>query len=270
MRVFIAVFCLIFSLHGNFSGSYALAENQLDSLRLELSMLSSQIEDLRKGLLSPEVRSLNPSDAGIAILRLEALEAKLRAAVGRVEALEFNLQILSKDANNRIKEFNTRLLELEGNKYTNPELEKSHNSEKSRLPKNFSGGASSDETLFFDKALIAFDSGEFIEAIEKFKEFLKLYPLSINNVEAHYRLGEANFNANKFKESAREYLKSFSLDPVGAYASRALLGLAVSLGRLGKAKQGCLTLGELKMRHEGDLAEILPAIRRAEDQLQCT
>ena len=205
MRVFIAVFCLIFSLHGNFSGSYALAENQLDSLRLELSMLSSQIEDLRKGLLSPEIRSLNPSDAGIAILRLEALEAKLRAAVGRVEALEFNLQILSKDANNRIKE-----------------------------------------------------------------EFLKLYPLSINNVEAHYRLGEANFNTNKFKESAREYLKSFSLDPVGAYASRALLGLAVSLGRLGKAKQGCLTLGELKMRHEGDLAEILPAIRQAEDQLQCT
>ena len=49
MRVFIALFCSIFSLLVNFGGNYALAENQLDSLRLELSMLNSQIEDLREG-----------------------------------------------------------------------------------------------------------------------------------------------------------------------------------------------------------------------------
>ena len=94
--------------------SVVVAEDILGSLRSELSLIGSQVEDLRLDLLSPEVRSLKPSEAGIALLRLDALEAKLRSTVGRVEALEFNLQILSEDASNRILEFKAKLAELEG------------------------------------------------------------------------------------------------------------------------------------------------------------
>ena len=83
--------------------SKVFAEDVFESMRLELSLIGSQIEDLRLGLLSPEVRSLAPSDAGIALLRLDALEAQLRSTLGRVEAIEFHLQILSKDAANRMK-----------------------------------------------------------------------------------------------------------------------------------------------------------------------
>jgi hypothetical protein len=89
--------------------STVFAEDPLVSLRSELSLIGSQVEDLRLDLLSPEVRSLTPSEAGIALLRLDALEAKLRSTVGRVEALEFNLQILSEDASNRILEFKATL-----------------------------------------------------------------------------------------------------------------------------------------------------------------
>ena len=92
------------------------ADDLFESMRLELSLIGSQIEDLRLSLVSPEVRSLAPSDAGIALLRLDALEAKLRSTVGRVEALEFHLEILSKDAKHRIYEFNTKLAELENKK----------------------------------------------------------------------------------------------------------------------------------------------------------
>ena len=96
--------------------SKANADDLFESMRLELSLIGSQIEDLRSSLVSPEVRSLAPSDAGIALLRLDALEAKLRSMVGRVEALEFHLEILSKDAKHRIYEFNEKLAELENKK----------------------------------------------------------------------------------------------------------------------------------------------------------
>ena len=99
--------------------SSALSQDIIESLRSELSLIGSQVEDLRLGLLYPEVRSLAPSDAGIALLRLDALEAKLRSTVGRVEALEFNLQILSEDAQNRISQFKINYLEEIGSNYVN-------------------------------------------------------------------------------------------------------------------------------------------------------
>ena len=89
----------------------AVADDPFESLKLELSLIGSQIEDLRLNLLSPEARSLTPGDAGIALLRLDALEAKLRSTVGRVEALEFHLEILSNDAKHRIAEFSLKLKE---------------------------------------------------------------------------------------------------------------------------------------------------------------
>ncbi len=248
--------------------NYAYADGPVESLRLELSLLSSQIEDLRSSLLSPEVRSLSPSDAGIAILRLDALEAKLRATVGRVEAIEFHLQILSRDATNRISEFNSRLLQLESEQ---PRLE---NSDKagglSSVPSIKREKFSSDETLFFDKALLAFNRGDFITSVDEFEEFIELYPFSMNIAEAQYWLAQSIFKLENFKQAAKAYLESFSLAPSGNFASKSLLGLAISLGELGQVEQACLTLRELRLRYEAEMDEIRAEIFQAEEQLKCS
>ncbi len=237
------------------------AESPIDALRLELSLLGSQIEDLRGAMLSPEVRSLAPSDAGIALLRLDAIEAKVRAAVGRVEALEFHLQILSKDANNRIREFDLRLseLEIEGSR-----IEKTEEESNEELDEEFSN-----ETSAFDKALLSFNASYYQPAIELFETFRKSYPTSINIPESYYWTGLSRFELGDYKAAASDFLESFSLDPSGQFAWRALLKLSAALRDLGQIDQACLTLGELKSRFPEEADKNLSDILSIEESLRC-
>jgi tol-pal system protein YbgF len=248
--------------------SKALADDVFDTLRSELSLIGSQVEDLRLGLLSPEVRSLPPFDAGIALLRLDALEAKLRSTVGRVEALEFNLQILSEDANNRILQFQLKLSEFEGD----TKLSKGVSNTKINKirEKETQLNDLSNETLVFDKAILSFNSNDFQTAEEHFNSFQELYPDSRNIAEAHYWLGRSKFELDDTKGSANSFLEAFSLEPNGHFAWRSLLGLAMSLGELGQIEQGCLTLEELKSRFPEKVEENLDQVLRAEEQMKCS
>lgn len=248
--------------------SRAYGNDAIDTLRSELALIGSQVEDLRVGLLSPEVRSLAPSDAGIALLRLDALEARLRSTVGRVEALEFNLQILSEDANNRIQEFKLKLAAFENHKSLGSseyaaELKRSQKNENRFIDV-------SNETLAFDKALLSFNSKDFETARNYLNSFHELYPQSINVAEAHYWLGRTKFELSDPKGSANAFLEAFSLSPNGIFAWKSLLGLAVALGKLGQNEQGCLTLKELKSRFPKEVGANLDEILVAEEQMKCS
>lgn len=248
--------------------SRALADDVLDTLRSELSLIGSQVEDLRLGLLSPEVRSLQPSDAGIALLRLDALEAKLRSTVGRVEALEFNLQILSEDANHRILQFKLKLSELEG--HTKLSRGESNTVINKTRGKEIQLNELSNETLVFDKAILSFNSSDFQTAQEHLNSFQELYPQSKNIAEAHYWLGRTKLELNDTKGSANSFLEAFSLEPDGRFAWKSLLGLAKSLGELGQIEQGCLTLEELKSRFPEKVEENLDQVLKAKEQMKCS
>jgi TolA-binding protein len=245
-----------------------LAESHIESLRFELSLLSSQIEDLRSSLLKPEVRSLAPNDAGIALLRLNALEAKLRATVGRVEALEYNLRILKKDATHRIREFNLRLSEMEvkGGQVLSELEEESYGNDNSENP----ASDVSNETLTFDKALLSFNGEDYNSSIEQFEAFRQSYPLSINIAEVTYWLGRAKFAIKDLNGAANEYLDAFSLAPFGEFAPKALLGLSSALGSLGQIDQACLTIDELKSRFPIKVDQNLSEIISVEKQLKCS
>ena len=247
--------------------SKVFGEDVFESLRLELTLIGSQIEDLRLGLLSPEVRSLAPSDAGIALLRLDALEAKLRSTVGRVEAIEFHLQILSKDATNRMIEFGSKLEQLEKRNTMSDRKLPQQNGEVEKVEKY--QGEVSNETLAFDKALLSFTSKDFGSALEQFESFNSLYPQSINIDESFYRLGQTNMALKDAKQAANAFLESFSQVPSGPFAWKSLLGLAIALGDLGQLEQGCLTLGELKSRFPKRANQNSDEILIAEDQLKC-
>ena len=246
----------------------ATAEDVFQSLTLELSLISSQIEDLRESLLSPEVRSLAPADAGIALLRLDALEAQLRSMVGRVEALEFHLEILSRDAIHRISEFNRRLAELKEQDVI-PELDPEVITNETK-PITDEPGQFSNETLDFDRAVLSFNSKDFQSALTRFESFNELYPQSMNAAESFYWLGKTNEELINFKSAASSYLESFSRDPNGFFAWKSLLGLAVSLGKLGQLEQGCLTLKELKSRFPDTVIQNRDDVLIAEEQLKCS
>ena len=248
--------------------SQVVAEDVIDSLRSELSLMGSQVEDLRLGLLHPEVRSLAPSDAGIALLRLDALEAKMRSTMGRVEALEFNLQILSEDAQDRISQFKLKLSELEDRaKVFDEEPISVINKPK---VKGTQFDQISNETLAFDKVLLSFNSKDFETALTHLESFQQLYPQSINIAELHYWLGKTKFELGDTKGSANAFLDAFSLAPSGRFAWKSLLGLAISLGELGQVEQGCLTLEELMARFPNKVVENADQVLVAKEQMKCS
>lgn len=248
--------------------SKAAADDPFEALKLELSLIGSQMEDLRFNLLSPEVRSLAPADAGIALLRLDALEAKLRSTVGRVEALEFHLEILSKDATHRISEFSLKLKELENKKeISNSELSSKRNAP---APVEKKLEELSNETLAFDKALLSYNSRDFASALNHFSSFNETYPQSINVAEAYFWLGQTYVELANDKGAASAFLESFSRAPTGSFAWKSLLGLAIALGELGQFEQGCLTLIELKSRFPKKVSQSLDQVLMAEEQLKCS
>ena len=199
--------CFLIAISTGLNSGPVWTETPVDTLKLELSLLGSQIEDLRSALLSPEVRSLAPGDAGIALLRLDALEAKLRATVGRVEALEFHLEILSKDAKHRIREFGLRLSELEG-----ADMERAQGlSKDDKLDKRVQKPHDelSNETLSFDSGILSINSENYELAIKQFELFLKSYPSSRNIPEAYYLLGFSKLEMGNYKSAANDFLESF-------------------------------------------------------------
>ena len=273
LTVFFCTF--IFVLCGqNYKAS---AQSPVEDLRLELTLLSSQVEDVREALLSPDVRSLPSTDTGIALLRLDALEAKLRSAVGRLEALEYHLQILEQDAKNRIGNFNARLIELESKNSSSTILNTSkRNLEIKEVQAEISGEevvgedtGGSLEIAALAKALGNYNAGEYRQAIEKFLLFKQFYPESVNRRKASFFLASSYFALNQFDEAAKEFLEVFSFDPSGEFAFESLLSLANSLQNLGEFEQSCLTLEELRSRFPEKLEDNSDLIFQVENKIQC-
>ena len=253
------------------------AQPPLEALRLELSLLSSQVEELREALLSPDVRSLPSTDTGIALLRLDALEATLRSTVGRLEALEYNLQILERDATNRINKFTLQIEEFDSDSSTPAKENNVHNKTRdnddktNNLPVEVGDKTQEDssETDALTTALANYNLEEFGQAIDKFVLFKQFYPESVKRIKASFYLAKSYYAVSKFDEAAKEFLEVFSFRPSGEFAFEALIGLANSLKQLGEEEQSCLTLEEIKSRFPNKIDDKSDLITQVENNLKC-
>lgn len=122
----------------------------------------------------------------------------------------------------------------------------------------------------YDTAYAALQAGQYAEAESKFAAFLKTYPDHALASNAQYWIGEAQYTQNKFPDAARSFAKNFKTYPKGQKAPDSLLKLAATLDKMGKGKDACLTLTEMKTR----FPEASPALlKRASDEssrLACT
>ena len=84
-----------------------------------------------------------------------------------------------------------------------------------------------------------------------------------------FYLAETHYNTDDWKLSANSYLESFSLDPKGDFAPKALFGLAVSLGGLKQFDQACLTLEEVNLRFPGQNMVSTENILETQKLLSC-
>jgi len=250
----------------------------LADIRQELSVLYVELQRLGREL-NTTGGATGTGASGSVLQRMDAMEAEIRRLSSLTETLQIQVDNIVRDGTNRVGDLEFRLCELEAdcdiaNLGETPSLggvEPSGAAPGISVGPDDSGSgpqlavAEQDD---FDRALAAFEAGDYAAASAAFMAFTQTYPGGPLSAEAHFLRGEAEARQNAWSAAARAYLESFSAAPDGERAPAALTALGTSLGRLGQVEEACLTLAEVAVRYPGD-----PAVAEAEAErfnLGCT
>jgi tol-pal system protein YbgF len=214
---------------------------------------------------------LNSGIAGNTPLdRLNAIEMELQRLTSQSEELEFRINRITADADNRIGDLNFRLCELEagcdisqlddtplGGLPTTPVPNVTP------TPETGGPALAIGEQSDLERAQAALASSDFRGAADQFAAFVANYPGSPLTSEANYLRGESLQGMGLTTDAARAYLEAFSGNPTGARAPAALFKLGAALGRIGQTQDACLTLAEVNVRFPGT-----PDVANAQAEMQ--
>lgn len=250
-RAFVS--CIVASLLSlGLGGSVQAQDQTLADIRQELSVVYVEIQKLKRELSTTGGASGGQNNGSL-IERVETLEAQLQSVTARSEEIELHLERVVDDGTNRIGDLEFRICELE------PSCDIATLTMGSTL-----GGETSavnttpaptdtvqlavGEEADFAAAKAAIEAGNFTEAVDSFEAFTTNYPGSPLSQEAHFLRGTAFESLAQTSPAARAFLASFSGDPNGPFAPKALHRLGISLGALGQQNEACLMLGEIETR----------------------
>lgn len=249
----------------------------LADIRQELSVLFVEIQRLR-GELNTTGGATAPSGGGSLLSRVDAIEAELRRLTSLTEDLQIRVDTIVSDGTNRIGDLEFRLCELE------TDCDISSLGDTPRLgggtadaapaapitPSQPAGGANLAvaERGDYERALAAYESGDYAAAAQLFEAFTQTYPGGPLSAEAHFLRGRAEAEQASWSRAARAYLDAFTANPEGPRAPASLVNLGISLGELGQTDEACLTLGEVGLRYPGDPA--VPEAEAARLRLGCS
>lgn len=242
----------------------ASAETVAD-LQAELTLLNSQVDQLRTELVKTGPTRGLPTAPATALTRLDQLQAELKRVTNRVDVLSNDITRIAQDATNRVGDIEFRLTEIEGGDTSllakpaplgggvtpAPAAPSALADPTTAAPSRGADQLTVTEKSDFDAAVAAAESGDNARAAQLFATFLSTYPGGPMSSEAQFRRGEALAAQSDWRNAARAYLDSFSGAPEGPIAPRALFRLGVSLGKLGQTNEACLTLAEVVNRYPG-------------------
>ncbi|MFQ3183525.1 MAG: tol-pal system protein YbgF [Alteromonas macleodii] len=270
LKILALIVVMAFSAGGAFA-----QEQKLANIRLELSVLYSELNVLRDELLASGQSGQNYAGATL-LDRLNTIEAELTRLTSKTENLEFRIVRITRDGTNRIGDLEFRLCELETDceisllgetpslggvdlEPADPALE---------VPLSDGLSLAIGEKEDFTRAQEALATGNFRGAVDLLATFNQTYPGSPVASESHLLRGRAYEQMNEIPNAARAYLAAFSGNPEGPLASSALTRLGKSLAILGQLEDACVTLGEVSVRFPG-AAEVGEA-RQAMANLGCS
>ena len=243
-------------------------EETLADIRQQLTVLFVDVQRLTRELST--TGGLNSGIAGSTPLeRLDAIEAELQRLTSKTEELEFRVNSITADANNRIGDLNFRLCELEagcdiGQLDDTPLGGLEVAGAVTTTTEPTAGPALAiGEQGDIERAQGAFAAGDFRGAVDQLTTFVATYPGSPLTSDANYLRGEALEGLGEITDAARAYLAAFSGDPTGPKAPDALFKLGASLGQIGQTQDACLTLAEVNVRFPGN-----PAVADAQMEMQ--
>ena len=231
----------------------------LADIRQELEVVYVMVQQLKRELSTTQSPGI--LNAGSSFQeRIDAIEFALQRLTARTEELENRVERVVADGTMRVGDLEFRLVELEGGDLAalgetstlGGSLDLGNDTTPTGEFPGPEGELAVGEQDDFDRALTAFEDGDYSAAVARFQAFNETYPAGPLSGAAHLYRGQALEALGESANAARAYLEAFSVNPSGPEAPASLLKLGLSLHELGQTDQACVTLGEISIRFPGD------------------
>lgn len=191
---------------------------------------------------------------------MENLQQRINDLTDQIEKINHKYDVLMKKFETLAADVEFRLKESEKNKI---------NAEKTAEPVKKKSLDPKHAKLEFEKAYALIKDQQYNDAEQAFTEFVSSYPNSEYTGAAYYWLGESFMLRKRYDKAAINYIHSFSKFPKNAKADLSMLKLARALNMLGKKKEACSSLANLKAKNSSLSPAMQKLLARELAQLSC-
>lgn len=275
------------------SAGYAQNSSEASQLIGRINQLENQIQTLSRtvyrGKTPPAMAETAPlsgaSTGGGAYADLDArltqIERQQRDMTGQIERLAYDVQDLKTRVEKTLADNEMRFQQMERGgtqsqtAYTPPaqnatpvlqgDLYADEASSVSGGTLGTLGGATGTADALYESAFADIRESKYDSAEKKFTQFMGKYPSHPLAANAQYWLAETFYVRGDYRKSAKMFAQGYQDYPQGAKAPDSLLKLGLSLSKLGKKDDACLSFLQLKKEFPGDAS---PVIRRAEQEMK--
>jgi tol-pal system protein YbgF len=264
-----------------FSGVPARAQTQMETSQLmnRINELENQVQTLSravykgdKGAAAAMANSVSSADATAAAnndARMTAIEDKQRELTGQLEKISFDLQQIKDRVDKMQGDNEQRFQQMEHNASAQPQPSSVVAPAPAPAPAASGGAAPQGETLgtvsdshagpaeqLYGEAFADVRDSKYDEAEAKLKQFISQYPGHALTPNAQYWLGETYYVREDYKKAAQTFAQGYQSYPKSAKAEDSLYKLALSLAKMDKKDDACVSLRQLQKDFPGDTGKL--------------
>lgn len=254
-----ALFAIFISATG-----HAQSSNDINQLLNRINQLENQVQTMSRAVYRGDKSavlenmpvsdgSASPSSVAGFEVRISQLEENQRAQTGRLEKVTFDLQQLKARVERMQADTEQRFQQgaaagggnaPTGNNMPTAIAQSPAANQLGTLAAG-EGNSGPAETLYED-AFTSIREAKYDRAESGFKQFISQYPGHPLAPNAQYWLGETYYVRGDFQQAAKIFAQGYQNFPKSPKAEDSLLKLGLSLSRLGKKDDACLSLRQLQ------------------------
>jgi tol-pal system protein YbgF len=257
--------------------------NNAQQLQSQIQQLQNQVDTLNRSVYRGEAPPPSAGGSSPALLsafedRISALENNIRTLTGETERNSFEVQQMKERLERALGDMEVRLTALENGQRMS--------AASPATPSPATTGTASDNALttapqspspasegtltlggtpetLYDQAFASVREARYGDAEQKFNSFIRQYPDHALTSNAYYWLAETHYARGDYQAAAKSFATGYKKYPKSGKAADSLLKLALSLSRLGKTQDACLSIAQLEKEFPNDTG---PVMRRAKDE----